>query len=105
MLTLCCASGFVVHFFPTGQGNIIGNPILLKHAPQCPESARLIEQIFRDAGIDPQKPVVTTCGSGVTAATNVLALALAGYEAALYAGSWSSWSNTPGRLVATGAQP
>ncbi len=28
MLTLCCASGFVVHFFPTGQGNIIGNPIL-----------------------------------------------------------------------------
>ena len=28
MLTLCAASGFVVHFFPTGQGNIIGNPIL-----------------------------------------------------------------------------
>ncbi len=28
MVTLCAASGFVVHFFPTGQGNIIGNPIL-----------------------------------------------------------------------------
>ncbi len=27
-VTLCAASGFVVHFFPTGQGNIIGNPIL-----------------------------------------------------------------------------
>jgi (2R)-sulfolactate sulfo-lyase subunit beta len=28
MLTLCAASGYVVHLFPTGQGNIIGNPIL-----------------------------------------------------------------------------
>ena len=28
MVTLCAASGFVVHFFPTGQGNIVGNPIL-----------------------------------------------------------------------------
>ncbi len=28
MVTLCAAAGFVVHFFPTGQGNIIGNPIL-----------------------------------------------------------------------------
>jgi (2R)-sulfolactate sulfo-lyase subunit beta len=28
MLTLCAASGYAVHFFPTGQGNIIGNPIL-----------------------------------------------------------------------------
>jgi len=28
MVTLCAASGYTVHFFPTGQGNIIGNPIL-----------------------------------------------------------------------------
>lgn len=28
MVTLCAASGFVVHFFPTGQGNVIGNPIV-----------------------------------------------------------------------------
>ena len=28
MVTLCAASGFVVHFFPTGQGNVIGNPVL-----------------------------------------------------------------------------
>ncbi len=26
MVTLCAASGYVVHFFPTGQGNVIGNP-------------------------------------------------------------------------------
>lgn len=28
MVTLCAASGFAVHFFPTGQGNVVGNPIL-----------------------------------------------------------------------------
>lgn len=28
MVTLCAAAGFVVHFFPTGQGNVIGNPII-----------------------------------------------------------------------------
>jgi (2R)-sulfolactate sulfo-lyase subunit beta len=28
MVTLCAASGYAVHFFPTGQGNVIGNPIL-----------------------------------------------------------------------------
>lgn len=34
-----------------GPNIVVGNPILLKHAPQCPDSARAIEQIFRDAGI------------------------------------------------------
>src|SRR5690606_4881343 len=34
-----------------GPHLIVGNPILLKHAPQCPESAAAIERIFRDAGI------------------------------------------------------
>jgi (2R)-sulfolactate sulfo-lyase subunit beta len=28
MVTLCAASGYAVHFFPTGQGNVVGNPIL-----------------------------------------------------------------------------
>jgi thiosulfate/3-mercaptopyruvate sulfurtransferase len=43
------------------------------------------------------------CGSGVTAAQGVLALELAGYRAALYAGSWSEWVTDPGRPVARGA--
>jgi thiosulfate/3-mercaptopyruvate sulfurtransferase len=42
------------------------------------------------------------CGSGVTAAHEALALTIAGFHPALYAGSWSQWSNTSGRPVATG---
>ena len=45
------------------------------------------------------------CGSGVTAAQEILALELAGLRAALYVGSWSAWSADPSRPVATGPNP
>ncbi len=45
------------------------------------------------------------CGSGVSGAHEVLALAVAGIPAALYVGSWSEWSADPSRPVAVGPDP
>ncbi|MFF2088457.1 sulfurtransferase [Nocardia sp. NPDC058176] len=47
-------------------------------------------------------PVAVYCGSGVTAAHQIAALAVVGIDAALYPGSWSQWSNDLKRPVATG---
>ena len=78
------------------QGSVINADGTLKSVSE-------LREIFKAAGIDPTKPVVTTCGSGVTAATLVLALNLLGQpNAGLYDGAWSEWGQDNGLPVATG---
>ncbi|ARF57851.1 sulfurtransferase [Streptomyces gilvosporeus] len=60
---------------------------------------------FAALGATEDAEVGVYCGSGVSAAHQVLALAVAGIPAALYVGSWSEWSNDPSRPVSTGAHP
>ncbi|MER5212583.1 sulfurtransferase [Streptomyces sp. NPDC002838] len=60
---------------------------------------------FKALGVSDGSEVGVYCGSGVSAAHEVLALAVAGIPAALYVGSWSDWSSDPSRPVAVGPDP
>ena len=66
-------------------------------------SAAELKSRFTTLGVSPDTDVVCYCGSGVTAAHNILALLVAGFdEPALYPGSWSEWITDPERPIATG---
>ncbi|MEU6292286.1 sulfurtransferase [Streptomyces sp. NPDC046988] len=60
---------------------------------------------FKTLGATEGDEVGVYCGSGVSGAHEVLALAVAGIPAALYVGSWSEWSSDPSRPVAVGPDP
>jgi thiosulfate/3-mercaptopyruvate sulfurtransferase len=56
------------------------------------KSADDLHRLFAEKGVDLRAPIVTSCGSGVTAAVISLALAQAGAaETSLYDGSWTEW--------------
>lgn len=57
---------------------------------------------FDAAGVPRDRAVVTSCGSGVTAAHQILALSLVGIDAALFNGSYSLWCRTEGLPIVTG---
>lgn len=77
-------------------------PTLLRDGALLP-AAELAAR-FAEAGVDIDRPLVTTCGSGVSAATLSLALAVLGrWDVPVYDGSWTEWGGDKSFPVATGA--
>ena len=81
-------SGHMPRSFNVPYGRLIENGQLAPRAR--------IEAAFTDAGVDLDKPIITSCGSGVTAAILTFALESIGKEPkGLYDGSWAEWGSRP----------
>ena len=60
-----------------------------------------LARVFAEAGLDPDRPVITSCGSGVTAAVLTLGLAELGRHSRLYDGSWAEWGGRADTPIVT----
>ena len=93
------------------RGHIPGSRNLPYDRVTDPQTHRLrdaeaLSELFRDAGAALDRPIVTSCGSGVTACALAFALHLIGHPgAAVYDGSWSEWGLPGDTPVETGPAP
>lgn len=85
-----------------GSRNLPYEQVTDRHTHQL-RSAEELTQLFRGAGVALDQPVVTSCGSGVTACALAFALHLIGHPgAAVYDGSWSEWGLPGDTPIETG---
>ena len=85
-----------------GSLNVFFKDVIdLEHKTLKPPS--VLSTLFREKGIDPLSPIITTCGSGVTAAILSLALYTIGNERVpVYDGSWAEWGSRTDTPIETG---
>jgi thiosulfate/3-mercaptopyruvate sulfurtransferase len=77
-------------------GKLLNQDGTLKSAPE-------LQRLFEQAGVDLNKPVVTSCGSGITASVLALGLAELGHRrTSVYDGSWSEWGADQSLPIETG---
>jgi thiosulfate/3-mercaptopyruvate sulfurtransferase len=73
------------------------------HADGTMRNAAALREAFKDAEVDLTRPIITSCGSGVTASILALALACLGLaDAPVYDGSWTEWASRGDMPIATG---
>ena len=78
-------------------------PDLYRPQDKTMKDPAALAALYRDAGVDFDRPVVTSCGSGVTACNLALGLHLAGHRrVAVYDGSWTEWGGRSDTPVETG---